>query len=218
MLTLHPVNRHSVRKPCVPVVTGSSKGWKGQSSSSESARSTTTPGWRHWAGRVWGVSHGCFCVCVCVSGGMGGFHVHYILGRNPSRQEIKKMWESQYVLTYVVDVRNVVFVNSNCLLREKEFKISITTHWDILWRLRTVGRPLPQPASWIPQSLSPWSGTSCRSPMPPYSHSSSSWSISLRKQKGLHVQTHRDPCSHLWCARQKVLMGYWPNRLMIPSL
>lgn len=30
------------------------------------------------------------------------------------------------MLTYVVDVRNVVFVNSNCLLNTKEFKISIT--------------------------------------------------------------------------------------------
>ena len=52
MPTLHPANRHLARAPCVTVVTGSSRGWKGQSSSSESARSTTTPGWRHWAGRL----------------------------------------------------------------------------------------------------------------------------------------------------------------------
>lgn len=39
-------------------------------------------------------------------------------------KEIREPW---YVLTYVVDVRNVVFVNSNCLLKKKEVKISFTT-------------------------------------------------------------------------------------------
>lgn len=37
----------------------------------------------------------------------------------------------------------------------------------------------PQPASWTPQSLWSWSGTVYRSPRPPCTHSSSSWSISL---------------------------------------
>lgn len=70
MLTLHPANRHSARAPWVSVVTGSSSGLNGQSSSSESARSTTTPGWRHWVremvmGETWVLV--CFaCVCVCV--------------------------------------------------------------------------------------------------------------------------------------------------------
>lgn len=40
-------------------------------------------------------------------------------------------------------------------------------------------RNLPQPASWTLRSLSPWSGTSCRSPGPLCSRSFSSWSISL---------------------------------------
>lgn len=53
-------------EPRVTAVTGLSTGWKGESWSSESARSTTTPGWRHWMRRWWRVSHGCVCACVCV--------------------------------------------------------------------------------------------------------------------------------------------------------
>lgn len=69
-------------------------------------------------------------------------------------------------------------------VKEKKGLKSALPHCLVIMRvaLRTVG-PSPQPASWTPQSLSPWSGTSCRSPRPPYSHSSSSWSISLWKQK-----------------------------------
>lgn len=64
MLILHPESRHSATEPYVTMVTEFSRGWKGESWSSESTRSTTTPGWRHWLRRRWRVSHGCVCVCV----------------------------------------------------------------------------------------------------------------------------------------------------------
>lgn len=93
MPTLHPASRHSA----VATVTGStsSGGLNGQSSS-ESARSTTTPGWRHWEG-VW-------------EGGT-------VVGQ---------MWRAcvrarvHFAMTYVVDVGDVVFVNSDGLKRENE--------------------------------------------------------------------------------------------------
>lgn len=74
----------------------------------------------------------------------------------------------------------------------------------------------PQPASWTPQSLWPWSGTVCRSPRPPCSHSSSSWSISLYEKKKSFACS--DPYLHHWGVNPEVLWDYWPNRLMIPSL
>lgn len=192
MPTLHPTNRHSAKAPSVSVVTGSSGGSKGQSSSSESARSTTTPGWRHWrremvVGKTWVRAHACVCMT------RDEIYVHYILGPHLFRKQNKEkyIWEAWYMLTYIVDVRNVVFVNSHCLLNAKEFEICIITLLcqDILnvslWMICAFS--LPQPASWILQFSSPWSGTSCRSPRPPYNHSSSSWSISLHTENKLFL-------------------------------
>lgn len=96
-------------EPRVTMVTGLSTGWKGESWSSESARSTTTPGWTHWVRRWWRVSHG--CVCVCVWEEIVGVCVHCNL---PWRRLMQK-WVLQRVLTHVVDVGDVVFVDSNCL-------------------------------------------------------------------------------------------------------
>jgi len=64
-----------------------------------------------------------WCVCVCVGGAVSDIHVNYILDYNASRK--KTILKS--VLTYEVDVRNVVFLNSDCLLKEVEFKICFTT-------------------------------------------------------------------------------------------
>ena len=123
MPTLHPANRHSARPPCVTMVTGSSRGWKGQSSSSESARSTTTPGWRHWPGEIMvGESWLFLCVCVCVCVRVCQVRCVAFVCASFFFPWIKWKWEHQ---TYVVDVGNVVFVDSNRLLRENKFRISV---------------------------------------------------------------------------------------------
>lgn len=167
MQTLHPANRHSARAPGVSVVTGSSRGVKGQSSSSESARSTTTPGWRHWGGEIYG--GWVVGVSVCVWDESSSCAWHSRLQILPGGKKI------DLFSTYVVDVGNVVFLDSDCLWKEGEFEIFVPTlrHAALSWR-SAAGRLLPRPASRTPRSLSPWSGTSCRSPGPPYSRSSSS--------------------------------------------
>lgn len=111
-----------------------------------------------------------------------------------------KPWELWYV-TYIVDVRNVIFVNSNCLLRKTNIYIYLKNNIITLHRLSFYSHyvsqkkkdrwGLPQPASWILQSLSPWSGNACRSPRPPCIHSSSFWRISLHtKTRGLLTDKH----------------------------
>lgn len=86
MPTRHPVLEQAVNQghPFVYVVTGSSTGLKGQSSSSESARSTTTPGWRHYVGRWCGMSHG--LLCKYVQGGNDDIYAHNIFGPRASRE------------------------------------------------------------------------------------------------------------------------------------
>lgn len=189
----------SQNNPFVSVVTGSSRGLKGQSSSSESARSTTTPGWRHWVGRWWWVRHGLLCMHVCVRGDGWYSYALYILDPIACKVGLKKPWELWYV-TYIVDVGNVIFVNSNCLLKKRNIYIfkkqyyhtAQTQFLQSLCESKEKGPlRLPQPASWILQSLSPWSGNACRSPRPPCIHSSSFWRISLHtKTRGLLTDKH----------------------------
>lgn len=161
MLTLHPTNRHSARAPCSPVVTGSSRGLKGQSSSSESARSTTTPGWRHWFGKMlvsdtWVL----LCVCDCEKEGVCVVFmcitilIPVPLVPNLEFQKCKGARLSYLCVyfggfTYIVDVRNVIFVNSNCLLNGKQFKNHTSSYCfgiDIIIDIMLTVL-LPQPAS-----------------------------------------------------------------------
>lgn len=196
MPTLHPTNRHSARAPCVSAVTRSSRGLKGQSSSSESARSTTTPGWRHWVGRWWWVRHGCFCVCVqymCV-GWVTFMCIILTTFKSLLRKKFFKMTATMCgnLHSWCQEYRFCQLQLSVEWNRVKNQHYNDVLSWCIMTAMLRTGRwPLPQPASRIPQSLSPWSGTACRSPRPPYNHSSSSWSISLyTKTRSLQIQIH----------------------------
>lgn len=62
------------------------------------------------------MSHGCVCVRVCVSGGELVVRFHYIFPWK--RSKLKQ--GLQDVSTHIVDVGDVVFVNSNCLRGEKK--------------------------------------------------------------------------------------------------
>ena len=120
MLTLHLANTRSTKAFPVSMVTGSSCVLNGQSSSSESARSTTTPGWRHWVGEMVVGETGCVCVCDREVDWVA-FMCIIVLSQYFQRANNKHV-EPLQVFTYVVNVRNVIFVHSNCLLNRKRVK------------------------------------------------------------------------------------------------